>query len=100
MYSYPLPLPPSAAPQDQGRVYGGLLALRLLTRKYEFRDEEERGPLEGVITTAFPMLLHIFRQLLQAPASGQVGVRLQGHPRKGRDWVLRGNEVAQGCRWE
>ncbi|GIL84239.1 hypothetical protein Vretimale_15865 [Volvox reticuliferus] len=58
--------------QDQARVYGGLLALRLLARKYEFRDEEERAPLEGIITTAFPLLLHIFRQLLAAPPSTQI----------------------------
>ncbi|GLC37117.1 hypothetical protein PLESTB_000981600 [Pleodorina starrii] len=58
--------------QDQLRVHGGLLALRLLARKYEFRDEEERAPLEGIITTAFPLLLHIFRQLLAAPPSAQI----------------------------
>ncbi|EFJ51590.1 hypothetical protein VOLCADRAFT_79706 [Volvox carteri f. nagariensis] len=56
----------------QSRVHGGLLALRLLARKYEFRDEEERAPLEGIITTAFPLLLHIFRQLLAAPPSAQI----------------------------
>ena len=54
-------------------MHGGLLALRLLARKYEFRDEEERAPLDGVITTSFPLLLHIFRQLLAAPPSPQVG---------------------------
>ncbi|KAG2439798.1 hypothetical protein HYH02_010433 [Chlamydomonas schloesseri] len=58
--------------QDQVRVHGGLLALRLLARKYEFRDEEERAPLDGVIATSFPLLLHIFRQLLAAPPSPQV----------------------------
>lgn len=54
-------------------MHGGLVALRLLARKYEFRDEEERAPLDGIIGTTFPLLLHIFRQLLAAPPSAQVG---------------------------
>ncbi|KXZ43736.1 hypothetical protein GPECTOR_81g184 [Gonium pectorale] len=58
--------------QDQVRVHGALLALRLLARKYEFRDEEERAPLDGIIASAFPLLLHIFQQLLAAPPSAQV----------------------------
>lgn len=60
------------ASQDQTRVHGGLVALRLLARKYEFRDEEERAPLDGIIGTTFPLLLHIFRQLLAAPPSAQI----------------------------
>jgi hypothetical protein len=31
------------ARQDELRVYGGLMALRLLARKYEFRDEVGGG---------------------------------------------------------
>lgn len=36
--------------QEEGRVLGGLLALRILARRYEFRDEEERVELIPVVT--------------------------------------------------
>ncbi len=71
------------SPQDQTRVHGGLVALRLLARKYEFRDEEERAPLDGIIGSTFPLLLHIFRQLLAAPPSAQVGACLPAHRHMG-----------------
>lgn len=32
-------------PQDELRVYGGLMALRYLARKYEFRDEVRTRPI-------------------------------------------------------
>lgn len=50
--------------QDQGRVYGALYALRILTRKYEFKDEEERKPVYQIIETTFPTLLTILNYLL------------------------------------
>lgn len=38
------PLSPTAScSQDELRVYGGLMALRFLARKYEFRDEVRGG---------------------------------------------------------
>ena len=51
----PLPL------QEQQRLYGALYALRLMTRKYEFRDAEERIPLEVIVQTTFPTLLQVFQ---------------------------------------
>jgi hypothetical protein len=59
-------LPPACLParlpeQDQQRISGALYALRFLARKYEFRDEEERGPLEAVVNATFPVLLQIFQ---------------------------------------
>lgn len=55
-------IPPVAAlPQDQARISGALYVLRFLARKYEFRDEEERGPLDGVVNATFPTLLQIFQ---------------------------------------
>jgi len=36
-------------------VQGSLYALRILARKYEYRDEEDRIPLNQIITTAFPV---------------------------------------------
>lgn len=47
--------------QDQQRIGGALYVLRLLARKYEFRDEEDRGPLDAIVTTTFPVLLPIFK---------------------------------------
>ena len=65
------PPPPPAALQDQARISGALYVLRFLARKYEFRDEDERAPLEGVVNATFPTLLQIFqvgaRRCLQAP---------------------------------
>ncbi|KAI8465003.1 MAG: armadillo-type protein [Monoraphidium minutum] len=55
---------------DELRVYGGLMALRFIARKYEFRDEEERGPLVHVITTTFPALLTILHGVIANPAAG------------------------------
>lgn len=53
--------------QDPLRVHGGLYALRILARKYEFRDESERAPMTELVNTALPLLLQIFNQLLTAP---------------------------------
>lgn len=35
--------------------------LRLLARKYEFKDDTEREPLAHIVSTAFPPLLAIFQ---------------------------------------
>lgn len=43
---------------------GAFRMLRLLTRKYEFRDEEERGPLEVTTNVTFPILLPLFETLI------------------------------------
>lgn len=47
--------------QDQARISGALYVLRFLARKYEFRDDDERGPLDGVVNATFPTLLQIFQ---------------------------------------
>mmetsp|Transcript_35700 Transcript_35700/g.79404 ORF Transcript_35700/g.79404 Transcript_35700/m.79404 type:complete len:941 (+) Transcript_35700:266-3088(+) len=54
---------------DQTRVHGALFCFRILARKYEFRDEDERGPLDEAMGTAFPILLHLFNQLLASTAT-------------------------------
>lgn len=36
-----------------------------MTRKYEFRDAEERVPLETIVQTTFPTLLQVFQVHLQ-----------------------------------
>lgn len=52
---------------EQQRVFGALYALRILTRKYEFKDEEERMPVYHIINTTFPVLLEILNYLLALP---------------------------------
>jgi len=55
------------ASQDPQRVQGSLYALRILARKYEFRDEDERQPLAQLVSTVFPGLLQILQQLVSNP---------------------------------
>lgn len=47
--------------QEHQRLHGALYALRLMTRKYEFRDAEERIPLDSIVKTTFPTLLQVFQ---------------------------------------
>ncbi|KAK3262901.1 hypothetical protein CYMTET_28267 [Cymbomonas tetramitiformis] len=51
--------------QDLPRLYGALYALRMLSNKYEFKDEDERVHIQEVVNTTFPTLLQIFQQLAQ-----------------------------------
>lgn len=53
---------------------GALCVLRFLARKYEFRDEEERAPLEAVVNATFPSLLHIFQVHVWAPVGRLCGL--------------------------
>ncbi|KAL2530089.1 Importin beta-like SAD2-like protein [Forsythia ovata] len=50
--------------QDQ-QVYGALFVLRILSRKYKFKSNEERKPLHQVVEETFPHLLNIFNRLVQ-----------------------------------
>ncbi|KAL7608990.1 importin beta-like SAD2 isoform X1 [Lactuca sativa] len=50
--------------QDQ-QVYGALFVLRILSRKYEFKSDEERTPIYHVVEETFPHLLNIFSRLVQ-----------------------------------
>ncbi|KAD0994770.1 hypothetical protein E3N88_43444 [Mikania micrantha] len=50
--------------QDQ-QVYGALFVLRILSRKYEFKSDEERIPVYHVVEETFPHLLNIFNRLVQ-----------------------------------
>ncbi|KVH96384.1 Armadillo-like helical [Cynara cardunculus var. scolymus] len=50
--------------QDQ-QVYGALFVLRILSRKYEFKSDEERIPVYQVVEETFPHLLNIFSRLVQ-----------------------------------
>ncbi|CAN4120945.1 unnamed protein product [Withania somnifera] len=50
--------------QDQ-QVYGALFVLRILSRKYEFKSDEERTPVYHVVEETFPHLLSIFNRLVQ-----------------------------------
>jgi len=50
--------------QDHARIHGALYCLRILARKYEFKDPDERGPLGEVINNVFPTMLQIFQAVL------------------------------------
>ncbi|KAF3457074.1 hypothetical protein FNV43_RR01731 [Rhamnella rubrinervis] len=52
--------------QDQ-QVYGALFVLRILSRKYEFKSDEERVPVYHIVEETFPNLLNIFNKLVQIP---------------------------------
>lgn len=50
---------------DQAAAAGSLRILRLITRKYEFRDDdEERQELLSTINAVFPVLLPLFESLI------------------------------------
>jgi len=57
-----------ARAQEQARMRGGLYALRILARKYEFKDEEERGPLAPIVAGFLPPLLQILQACSRARA--------------------------------
>ncbi|KAH7834629.1 hypothetical protein Vadar_018079 [Vaccinium darrowii] len=50
--------------QDQ-QVYGVLFVLRILSRKYEFKSDDERTPVYLIVEETFPHLLSIFNRLVQ-----------------------------------
>ncbi|KAK9932780.1 hypothetical protein M0R45_020003 [Rubus argutus] len=52
--------------QDQ-QVYGALFVLRILSRKYEFKSDDERTPVYHIVEETFPHLLNIFNRLVQIP---------------------------------
>ncbi|WVY92645.1 hypothetical protein V8G54_031733 [Vigna mungo] len=51
--------------QDQQQVQAALFVLRLLSKKYEFKSDEERTPVYDVVQHTFPLLLTIFNALVQ-----------------------------------
>ncbi|GMH22887.1 hypothetical protein Nepgr_024730 [Nepenthes gracilis] len=50
--------------QDQ-QIYGALFVLRILSRKYEFKSDDERMPIYLIVEETFPHLLNIFNKLVQ-----------------------------------
>jgi hypothetical protein len=51
--------------QDDSQVYASLFVLRILSRKYEFKSDEERVPVHHIVEETFPSLLNIFNKLVQ-----------------------------------
>ena len=47
-----------------GRLVGTVMVLNALCRKYEFKDESDRGDVEEIIRVVFPRLLEILKALL------------------------------------
>ncbi|KMZ59542.1 putative Importin-7 [Zostera marina] len=50
--------------QDQ-QIFGALYVLRILSRKYEFKSDDERIPVTQIVDGTFPHLLNIFGKLVQ-----------------------------------
>lgn len=51
--------------QDQQQIFGALYVLRILARKYEFKQDEEREPVSLIVDETFPHLLNLFNKLVQ-----------------------------------
>jgi hypothetical protein len=49
---------------DQSLMCGSLRTLRIIARKYEFRDGSERAPLIAMVDATFPSILAVFQTLL------------------------------------
>lgn len=56
--------------QDQQRILGALGLLRTVVRKFEFKDDAQRGPLETIVQGTFPLLLQIMQALLAVERPG------------------------------
>jgi len=51
--------------QEQVRVYGALCALRMVFKKYQYRVQGNRQPVEEMIAFLFPGLLQMLKSLVQ-----------------------------------
>ncbi|EEC73155.1 hypothetical protein OsI_07188 [Oryza sativa Indica Group] len=51
--------------ESENQIFGALYVLRVLSRKYEFKSEDERIPLYHIVEETFPRLLSIFSKLVQ-----------------------------------
>lgn len=54
-----------ASPPDLMRVYGSICALRMVLKRYQYRDPAKRAPVFAMVDQTFPLLL----QLLQSMAA-------------------------------
>jgi len=45
------------------RVHNALLALRKVCKRYEYKSKEQRGPLNTIVSQAFPLLLPLAQKL-------------------------------------
>ena len=68
--------------QEQPHLYGALYALRILSNKYEFKDLEDRKPMQDVVNATFPTLLQIFQVRLAAVSPSSFGHHLYEVPKE------------------
>lgn len=52
---------------EEKRVLGALKALRMVAKRYEFSDEDSRGPLIALVNGTWPALLPMLQHLLAQP---------------------------------
>lgn len=56
----------SAQDNNGSHLFAALLILRLVARKYEYKDDYERKPLDELVTSSFPRLCQIFKELVES----------------------------------
>lgn len=57
-----------SSPPDLMRVYGSICALRMVLKRYQFRDPKARTPVYTIVDATFPMLLHLLQTMAALPA--------------------------------
>ena len=48
-------------------MYNALVALRKVVKRYEYKMKEQRGPMNLIVETAFPLLQRLMVQILDHP---------------------------------
>ena len=49
------------------KMYNALVALRTVVKRYEYKMKEQRGPMNEIVQTAFPLLQRLMVQILDHP---------------------------------
>ena len=61
---------------DVATLYGGLTALRVLARKYEFKSQPDREPLNEIVNVMFPVLVQVMGKLTQSDVNAPETVNM------------------------
>ena len=62
----PLLVASISSPSNVLHVYNALLAVRKLAKKYEYKNKDQRGPLDEIIHATFPQLIVIAANIFQS----------------------------------
>ena len=53
------------SPDNVLKMYNALVALRKIVKRYEYKMKEQRGPMNEIVQTAFPLLQRLMVQILE-----------------------------------